>query len=386
MKTTQLQYHDGNWQAANAGQDSLSGLSPDLVLAFLSPSQQGLEASFQKLRKQFPDAIVTGCTTGGQIQDDDYFDTQSVATAILFEHSTVRIASAQNDKPETSFETGAFLANALEQKDLRGIFILSEGLTVNGSQLIQGLKSKISSNIPISGGLAGDGADFKKTLVGVNDVLQSGLVSAVGFYGDRLVLDHSYGGGWNTFGPERIITRSKDNVLYELDGKPALQLYKRYLGDEAKKLPGSALLYPIKIWQVGQAKTGEEVVRTILAVDEETQSMTFAGNMPEGYAAQLMTGTYDNIIQGAGEAASQLGQDTAETPNSDRLAILVSCIGRTLMLGQRVYEEVEEVQDTLGRDTSQIGFYSYGELCPNLSSGASELHNQTMTITTLSEK
>ena len=70
---------------------------------------------------------------------------------------------------------------------------------------------------------------------------------AVGLYGEHVKLGHGSKGGWDTFGPERIVTKSDGNVLYELDDKPALALYKEYLGDRAAGLPGSALLFPLAL-------------------------------------------------------------------------------------------------------------------------------------------
>ncbi len=391
MKVEHLQYHESKWSIIPKQDCSKQTFiaQPDLILAFLSPSKETMAASFEQLRLQYTNAIVIGCSTGGQIQDSDYFDKVSVATAIKFDHSTVKLASIKNEEAKNSFQSGIDLAKQLNQDGLRGVLILSEGLNVNGSALIKGLKAALPTNTPISGGLAGDGANFSKTLVGANSTMQSGLIAAVGFYGERIRLDHSYGGGWRTFGPQREITRSTDNILYELDGEPALTLYKRYLGDEAEQLPSSALLYPLKIWDV-DPETGQtqELVRTVLSIDEDNKSMTFAGNMPQGSTAQLMLGSYDNLIQGASRAAKSLNTSAKNTQNeeSDTLAILVSCIGRKLMLGQHVYEEIEEVDEALGDHISKIGFYSYGELCPHINDGASELHNQTMTITLLTEQ
>jgi len=187
-------------------------------------------------------------------------------------------------------------------------------------------------------------------------------------------------GGWDAFGPERLITRSKENVLYELDGRSALDLYKNYLGDHARNLPSSALLFPLS---VRAREKDAPVVRTVLAIDETDQSMTFAGDVPVGAYARFMKANFDRLIDGAlGAARSShqaLGEGTAE------LAVLISCVGRKLVLKQRIEEEVEAVREVLGPDTVLTGFYSYGELSPFTPDARCELHNQTMTITTLSE-
>jgi hypothetical protein len=121
-----------------------------------------------------------------------------------------------------------------------------------------------------------------------------------------------------------------------------------------------------------------------MAIDEENQSMTFAGDMPEGGYARLMKANFDRLIDGAGDAAHA----TSETLGASKpeLALLISCVGRKLVLKQRVEEEVEGVRDVLGEDTVLAGFYSYGEICPHGAFTQCELHNQTMTITTFSER
>ena len=261
---------------------------------------------------------------------------------------------------------------------LLGCSWFSDGLLVNGSKLIKGLQSILGTNIPINGGLAGDSADFTMTKVGANNAMQSGQIALIGFYGKHLKMHDGCFSGWDEFGHERTITRSKDNVLYELNGKPALDIYKRYLGEEAKDLPGSALLYPLKIYEPG-AKT-HELIRSVIGVNEEDKSLIFAGDVPENYNARLMVGNSDNLVTGAENAAKSIPK--CDPKNS--VALLVSCIGRFLVLGPRSYEEVTEVSDILN-GIPQVGFYSYGEISAHHKSGTCDLHNQTMTITVLEE-
>jgi hypothetical protein len=261
---------------------------------------------------------------------------------------------------------------------------------VNGSELVRGLNANLESSVVVTGGLAGDGDRFKDTWVLDRDGGQPQRVCAVGFYGDRIRVGHGSKGGWDIFGPERLVTRSNGNVLYELDGKPALALYKRYLGDRAAGLPATALLFPLAL----RASTSDPktLVRTVLAVDEAAQSMTFAGDVPEGHRAQLMRANFDRLIGGASEAALHTRHATHALPasnaspasNGATLAIAISCVGRRLILGERTEEELEAALHDLPHGTRQVGFYSYGEISP-YASGYCDLHNQTMTLTTIQE-
>jgi hypothetical protein len=281
---------------------------------------------------------------------------------------------------EQSHAAGEALARALHQPGLTHVLVLSDGLKVNGTELVRGLRGGLPATVVVTGGLAGDGADFRQTLVCGNDVPAEGLVAAVGFYGERLRIGYGSLGGWDAFGPERLITRSRSNVLYELDGRSALALYKEYLGEHAAGLPATALRFPLAL---RGEQAGHGVVRTVLGIDEDEQSMTFAGDMPQGTYARLMKANFDRLIDGAAGAAraglERLGSFEPE------LAVLISCVGRKLVLKQRVEEEVEGVREVLGPRPALTGFYSYGEICPHGAVTSCELHNQTMTITAFCE-
>jgi hypothetical protein len=269
----------------------------------------------------------------------------------------------------------------LSKEDLKHVFILSDGHIVNGSELIKGILTKLPPSVALTGGLAGDGKRFEKTLVGVDAPPKEGEIVLIGFYGPNLKFGFGSVGGWDSFGIERKITRSSGNILYELDGKSALELYKTYLREYVKDLPASALLFPLAI-RANESST--PLVRTILSINEQDQSMVFAGDIPQGWRAQLMKANFDRLIDGAFQAANasheMLGKQTPD------LAILVSCVGRIIVLDQRVEEELESVQDVIGKKAIITGFYSYGEISPVFSGAGSDLHNQTMTITTISEK
>jgi hypothetical protein len=206
-------------------------------------------------------------------------------------------------------------------------------------------------------------------------------ISALGFYGARLEISFGSLGGWDSFGPERLITKSKGNVLYELDGQPALGLYKKYLGEQASGLPATGLFFPLSI---RNKRDGIPTVRSFLAVDESAQSLIFTADIPEGAYARLMKANFDRLIEGAAGAA-QASCRKGETTDPD-LSILISCVGRKMVLKQRIEEEVEAVREVLGQRTAMAGFYSHGEISPFSPGERCQLHNQTMSLTTFSER
>jgi hypothetical protein len=373
-----------SWNAIEGWQPWNDQFAPGLVLYFGNRETLADAERYRELRAMFPDACLMGCSTDGQICGDEIAESGVNAIAVRFGATTIRTAIETATNAGDSRICGEAIGRALAGHDLAGVFVLSDGLCVNGSELVAGIAAH-TGDVPISGGLAGDGPQFTETIVGLDCPPQSGKIAAIGFYGRSIRIGHGSAGGWDVFGPKRRITSAAGNVLYQLDGRPALDLYERYLGaDEIKALPGSALLFPLQIHD--PRRPDHQLVRTVLAVDRDKRSMTFAGDMPEGWVAQLMRGNFDRLAAGAAEAAQQARGGLGDINGSDGVAILVSCIGRKLLMGQQIALEIEAAGAALGPRLRRIGFYSYGEITPHATSGTCELHNQTMTITTMVER
>jgi hypothetical protein len=352
---------------------------PQLVLVFGSRDALLHPVPLNELATQYPSASIIGCSTAGEILDTQVADGSVIATEVRFDGTAVRMASMALEAAGTSQRVGMLLAAELLADDLVHVLVFSDGLMVNGSSLLRGMKEILPDEVQITGGLAGDGELFELTLTCVGGKAQSGVVAAVGLYGRKLRVGYGSFGGWDPFGPERIVTRSEGNLLIELDGRSALELYKLYLGEYATQLPASALLFPLSL----RLDNGDRVVRTVLGVDEEHGTMTFAGDLPEGLHARFMKANFERLIDGAVSAASR-SQEVLGVSDPD-LALLISCVGRRMVLGQRTEEELESVREIVGSRTALAGFYSYGEIAPLAPSNSCELHNQTMTITLLSE-
>ena len=379
-----MQAHQLSWTETSGWRGNGDGGSENLVLFFGARQALACGSRYRELRTMFPNAHILGCSTGGQIVNDDVTDDEIAVATLRFDGTRLRLACQAASAPEDSRSCGEAIGRRLVAEDLAGIFVLSDGLNVNGSELVAGMTRAVDPRVSVTGGLAGDGAKFQETLVGADCEPRKQTVAAIGFYGSAIRIGHGGAGGWDEFGPRRRISRSRGNVLFELDGEPALDLYERYLGeDDVKGLPGTALLFPLRIRNPG--RPDHDIVRTILAVDHQARSMTFAGDVPEGWVAQLMRGNFDRLAAGAAKAARQAAASNPETRSGDQVAVLVSCIGRRLLMGQHTIDEVEAANAELGSDVTRLGFYSYGEISPHSASGVCELHNQTMTVTTISE-
>ncbi len=364
---------ESGWQ--NTGEELNDA---DLLLAFGSGLDCNGDILVKWWRTQFPQAQLAGCSTAGEICDTQVMTNRIVVTALRFDKTTIKLSSVQFDEGEDSLNIGHQLAQQLPHQQLQLCFVLSDGLNVNGTRLVDGLAAGLPPDTLITGGLAGDGKRFGSTQVCINQNFGSMQAVAIGFYGDALKIGAGSQGGWSPFGPKRLITHSDTNVLFELDGQSALALYKEYLGEYAEELPSSGLRFPLRI----TTEDGQSFVRTLLAIDEAAGSMTFAGDVPKGATAQLMRSNIDSLVDGA-QGAAQHARQNQEQPT--QLAILISCVGRKLVMDQRIEEEIEAVKEELGKQAQLCGYYSYGEICPLPATGKNVLHNQTMTITTLSE-
>jgi len=363
----------------------LSASSPlptaNLVLVFGSVKRFTDAKLSSTLKSRYPAAQIIGCSTSGEISAAGVSDDSLQITAVQWEKTVQRVTHTKMSGMQNSFETAASLATQLKSDSLKAVLVYSDGLNVNGSELLEGFKS-ILGEVPVMGGMAGDGFNFAKTLQLFNDTVSDGLVIAVGLYGNNLVAATGVGRGWKPYGPPRKVTKSEKNVVLELDDKPALPLYKMYIGEHsARGLPGSGLKFPFAIIEEG--KRDIEKIRTLLAIDEKTNSLTFAGNVDEGETVRLCQSTHDRLVDGAGDAAHLVADHHAT--NQAGLAVCVSCVGRKGVMAEQVADEIKLVQQILGAQTVLTGFYSYGEFAPRPDTNDSVLHNQTMTIGYLSE-
>ncbi|MFT3919889.1 FIST signal transduction protein [Cloacibacterium sp.] len=378
MKVAKLLFENGKWLAEN-NDENLDYNNAQLVLGFGKRNIIDNDDFFSLIKEKFPNAEIALSSSAGEIFSNDVYDNTVAITAVSFSSSTIKTSQIDIDYFSNSFEAGKQLIENLPKENLKWVFVLSDGSAVNGSQLVQGMNENRPEDVLISGGLAGDGDKFEKTVVGLNQKPAPHKILAIGFYGEKLTLSHSSFGGWDTFGLERTVTKSENNVLFEIDNKNALDLYKKYLGKYAEELPSSALLFPLSLKLTDD---DEPIVRTILSVDEKKNVMIFAGDLPEGSKVRFMKANMDRLIDAAHDAATECLNMSKQEP---KLGIIVSCVGRKLVLGDRIPEEVEMVSNLFKENTKLTGFYSYGEISPLKPFENCALHNQTITITTVNE-
>lgn len=379
MLITQLLYK--NLQLSICGKSEIENdVNVNLVLGFGKKELVADEKLNHLLKSRFPFADIVMCSSAGEIIDGKMYDDSVVITAIYLEKTSIKTVSHNVGKHTDSFDLGKSLIRQFSTQGLNYILVLSDGLLINGTQLVTGMAEGNEAKVLITGGLAGDGIDFQNTIVGLNDVPQEGNIAAIGFYGSSLEVRSSSISGWDVFGPERTVTKSSGTNVYEIDHQSAIELYKLYLGPYIDDKTNTTLLFPLAVKLPGKA---HYFTRSILSINYDKHCMVFAGDIPEGAGVRFMKASFEKLIDAAEQAARNINSD--DRSYEPELAFLVSCVGRKRILDKQIGEEIGVVADYFTNKTATVGFYSYGEISPQMVSGPCELHNQTMTITTLRE-
>ena len=381
MKTSQVMLHAG--AGFDAALQPLLALQPDLLLVFGALPFFDSPRLADTLGRLFPQACMAGCSTAGEIVQGGVYDGTCTVTAVRFARTPIVAKSTVIEGMADSFAAGARIGKALPHERLSAVLLFAPGVEINGSALLSGLRAQLPVNVTVSGGLAADGGAFRRTLTLGPEGVADNRIVAVGLYEEAIRPDYGSFAGWETFGPARKVTRCEENILYELDGNRALDIYQSYLGEYARLLPASGLLFPFEM--LGPNQEGSGVFRTIIGMNEEEGSLTLAGGIDAGGYLKLMHASVDKLVEGAASAARSAAEGKSHAAGCDALALLVSCVGRKLVMGDRVDEEVEAVTEVLGRDTMVTGYYSNGEISTSGFSSDCRLNNQTMSITWLRE-
>ena len=373
MRVATLCYSgEGGWRFDGPPVDA-----PQLVIWFSAYSQVNTPGVFEGLKQTFPDAVIAGCSTNGEIYRGEAMDGACVAAAIRFDSTRIKACIATPGPGDDAHAAGLGLAKQLLQADLKAVYVLSDAFSFNGADLVEGLIEGLPKEVVLAGGMAGDDAALlSSTLVGLNGALRGSAAVAIGFYGSSVRVGQGVAGGWDTLGPSRHVTRSEGATVFEFDGQPALDLYERLVGDASTL---ARLRHPFAF--KSDPDTAQDVIREVVAVDKVEKSITFIDKVPQGWWGQILRGVDDRLVDGASRAARRAGLNGSD---GDALGLVVSCIGRKWVMGQRIGDETEAVQEE-APGTPTIGFYSYGEIAPHNRTGRCTLHHASVSVTVLSE-
>ena len=352
---------------------------PDACWLFCA-SQAGLEKMLQGICEGAGTDRIVGCTTAGEISSEGLSVNSAVLGGIASDQIDFEIV-AVGDLGQDSQLAGRRLADAFSAEP-QYVQIFSDGLTGNGCALLRGIADVLGDHVPVSGGAAGDNGEFRETFQFSNGRIHRDAVCAIGFYGD-LRLGTSVSSGWVPIGLAKQVTKARGGVVYELNGEPALNVYQRFLGQHAQKLPAIGVEYPLGFSLPGGPADHEDlfVLRATMSVDRKARAITFAGEIPEGVMVNLTCGDRPSILQAAQTAARNAQSAIVEA--DPEIIFCFSCMARKIVLGRRTKEEIEAVRSELGRQVPMVGFYSYGEFSPVGPAARNYMHNESITLSVL---
>ncbi len=353
---------------------------PDALWLFCAP-EQGLSNLLHGVKEATGARILVGCTTDGEIHDAAVQTGSAVLGGMRSDRVDFSVAVAER-VGEDSERAGRDIALGLP-RSVRYIQLFSDGLTGNGSAMLRGISSVLGGHIPVSGGTAGDLGRFVRTWQFAGRRVMTDAAVAIGFSGDVRV-GTGAGSGWAPIGLAKTVTRAKGNVLYELNGKPALAVYERFLGRHACNLPQVGVEYPLMIVG-GHGSPNEDsncmLLRATMSVDRKNGAIVFAGDIAEGATVHLTCGDRDAIQEAAGNAARMALEGLGDA--NPVMLFCYSCMARKIVLGRHTVEELHRIRATVGKEIPMIGFYTYGEYCRPGAEGPSFLHNETATVSIL---
>ncbi len=376
IQTRQCRWKNNQWEM----EEGKSQISPQLCLLFGARKKIETDGkkAIQTLKNEGLNAPIVTISTAGNILDSKVSFDDLITTCIEFEKTDV-VVNDYCSNCDDEFSLGQNITKDYDTNNL-ALLLVFTAHGINAGNFIDGINQGFNHKVLVSGGVAGDGTLFEKTLLGIDGNIDENKIVTIGLYSKHLKVSHGSKGGWLPFGPPRKVTKAKNNFLYEIDNQSVLDLYKEYLGSKAKDLPGSGLLFPFAIID---DETKEFVVRGIQDINEKEKAIILYGNIEKGQTVKLMRANHTKLIDGAGESAFDVLTADNEKP---QLALLVSCVARAVALNQLIDEEIEEIKEVFGEKTTLCGFYSYSEFSPVKGAMSCSLHNQTMTITALSEK
>ena len=334
-------------------------INPQLIFTFGNLKELQDEQNQSLLKSTFPNADIVYCTSVGQIVMNEISNEVLSVTAIEFSSTQTKSLCLNISDYATKEEARIAIANQIKTEELSHILLFVDGMNVNPTEVLSCINEITQNKICITGGLASDEARFEDASIGLNEKPKPGKIIAIGFYGDKIHIHHSTCGGWEVFGMPKTVTKQEQNILFEIDDQPALDLYKEYLGKYVEGLPQSALFFPLAILNMDNENI---LTRTILSVDHANKSLIFAGDMPQGSKIQFMKSTLNKLIE-----ASENADMIVKTKNTSQVidyVLAISCVGRKLVLKHRIDEEVEKLYNIFGENTKLSGFYSHGEVAP----------------------
>lgn len=380
---------------ANACQDAIDQLgdkNPDLVIVFSSVKydQEKMLAGVRSVAKE---ARLIGSSTSGEITTAGPLKEHSIAVMAIKSPEIKYFVGVGENIAANPRLAGKAVADKVKEQSgdaLKSFMMMPDVLAGNGADIVRGVLDSLGAHFPVVGGASGDDFAFKKTYQYMDDKVYSGAVVGLGLVGNFKIgigVKH----GWIPVGEPMKVTKSAGAVIHEINGLPAVKIYEDYFGaEEAKVLHTEALAKLAITYPLGMKVAGSDelLIRDPITVDEKG-SITCAAEIPEGSEVRLMVGSREEAVKVAKIAAEDaIAQLDGSAPKA---VIIFNCIARNKLFGEKSGDEIDAIQQAIGKTVPLIGFYTYGEQAPlggevrNIEQCHSAFHNETVVICVLAD-
>lgn len=353
-----------------------SGYAPTLAVVF-----SDIEFDNSHTAKILHDASIEfiGCSSSGEVANGKVYSKTISASLFDFDKSWFKIVHQTVDDDQ-SYSAGVELAKAGLDQFENPAFISLFTLSANGEKLIAGMNDTVGRDVNLFGGMAADDISFKPFVFTTDEKNYNGLHTLV-LDNDKIELNSFALAGWKPIGTEHTITKSKNNIIYEINDEPALDFFKKFFGfysdplaQNEKDVSTVNSQYPLQI-----IRNGEAVLRAPLNSDEETKALIMAGPVYQGERFKFSIAPGFEVIN---ETIERFKDFKEEIEKPDAL-LLFTCKARHWAFGPMIDEEIEALHKLW--EVPYHGFFSFGEIGKNQNQ-STNFFNETCCLVTLKEK
>jgi hypothetical protein len=363
---------------------ALAGRTPepaDLVIVHATAEYDPLRF-FETVAEAAAPAQVVGCTAFAGFTSAVNVTVGAVALYVPAAELTFGVATA--DSVSADLRGAARRVTELARERAGGdgensvLMMLTDGLAGDLREVVRGSYAVTGATVPLVGGAASEDLSMKATYQFADGKLMSNSLIAI-WINSPHPLGIGVAHGWHPIGDPVTVTRAEANIIHELDGRPAVDVYlEQRGGDVSVAEPGDTtgptfarLTFDHPLGLANAAGTFDG--RHILGRTQEGALVMF-GHVSEQSVVQVLAGNRRELVEAAGSAAATAVQRLGGTP---RGALVFSCAGRVMPLGEDLAEEAGAIRGPLGK-APFAGFFTYGEFARV--TGSTGFHNATVVV------
>ncbi|MFZ0491330.1 MAG: FIST N-terminal domain-containing protein [Salegentibacter sp.] len=335
------------------------GFRPTLAFVFISVKQDRKAVSSLLLERGID---VLGATSCGEFINEQQTDGEIAMLLMEISKDLYSLEFEKIEDDQMELATQSLANKALQKFKNPALILCSTAINrktefFDGHKMVSTLKKSLGPEKVYYGGMAGDDWSMNGTFVFANENETDSGIAAIVLDGDKIQLNGMAINGYKPMGISRTVTRSKGNLLYEIDGKPAVEMYLKYLGkndqqDDLDVFKDVSVEYPFIV----ERDQNETVLVSTRDINEEENALVTDMDMPEGTNFWFAQPPGFDIVEEILEKAAMIKE--SQKTKADALLVF-SCAGRPPLLGPMVTEENEGLARIW--NAPMAGFFTYGE-------------------------